>query len=199
MDIIFEPYPDQATNMDFLYSRRMRLIKVQDVTSEDSEGRTTSTVSTVSSSRTVTGDGTNFTEDLVGSLLRVADDAVELPTGLDGANPYGEQRMIMTVESTTSLTVDFDFATTRSDVKYVVSDPIDIEYGVMKTAFLRGCERQLAKMARYSDRKEIEVEYQLALRQAKEADNRSTQPRSVGGQPGYYQRTADMPLGADVG
>jgi hypothetical protein len=198
MDCIFEPYPDRATNIDFVYSRKMRIIKVQDVTSEDSEGRTTSTVSTVSSSRTVTGDGTNFTDDLVGSLLRVVDDAVELPTGLDGANPYTEQRMIMSVESTTSLTVDFDFATTRSDVKYVVSDPIDIEYGVMKTAFLRCCENQLAKMARMTDRQAVEAEYQYALRIAKEADSRSTQPRSVGSQPAFYQRTADMPLGADI-
>jgi hypothetical protein len=198
MDCLFYPHPDQATNLDFMYARRPRLIKVQDVTSEDSEGRTTSTISTTSGSRTVAGDGTSFNDDLVGSLLRVADDDVELPTGKDGANPYTEQRMIMSVESASLLTVDFDFGTTRAGVKYVISDPIDIEYGVMKVAFLRGCERQLSKMARYTDRTEIEQEYQLALRIAKEADSRNTRPRAIGDQTGQYHRLADMPMGADV-
>jgi hypothetical protein len=35
MDLVFEPYPDRATNIDFVYSKRMRQIHIQDVTSED--------------------------------------------------------------------------------------------------------------------------------------------------------------------
>ena len=190
MDLILEPYPDRATSIDFIYSRRMRQIRVQD--------EKTGVVTTSNLSKTVTGDGTAFTDHLVGSIIRVASNANEWPTGRDGANPYSEQRMVMSVQSATQLTTDFDFTATRTGVKYVVSDPIDIEYGVMKTAFLRGCESQLAKMARMSDRQAVESEYQLALRYAKEADNRTTAPRSVGGQAGYYQRLADMPLGADV-
>lgn len=190
MDLILEPYPDRAVPIDFVYSRRPRQIRVQDYH--------TGTVTTQDLSKTVTGDGTAFTADMVGSIIRVASNAAELPTGRDGFNPYAEQRIIMTVDLATQLTVDFDFTASRSGVKYVISDPIDIEYGVMKTVFLRCCENQLAKMARYSDRQVVEQEYQMALLQAKEADSRSTAMRAVGHNVGGYQRLADMPSGPDV-
>jgi len=192
MDLIVEPYPDRATPLDFLYSRHPRQIKVQDHKS--------GTVTTSNLSKVVTGEGTAFTDELVGSIIRVASDAVEYPTGRDGANPYSEQRIVMTVQSATQLTVDFDFTASRSGVKYVVSDPIDIEYGVMKTAFLRCCENQLAKMARLGGPQGMqhsEAEWRGALIEAKEADSRSTAPRSVGRSP-YPQRLRDMPSGADV-
>lgn len=202
MDLVFYPYPDRATNVDYLYSRRMRQIKVQDVSSwDDRLEKMTTFVTTSNLSKVVTGNGTRFTDDLVGSLIRVADDAVEVPTGRDGANPYSEQRMVMTVESATQLTVDFDFTASRSNVAYVISDPIDIEYGVMKTAFLRCCENQLAKMARLGGPQGVTMNEQLyreAVQIAREADMRSTAPRAVGDPMPYRVRLADMPLGADV-
>jgi hypothetical protein len=191
MEICFYPFPDTATSIDFTYSRRPRKIQIED---EHAGEVTVSTGST-----TVAGNGTAFNADMVGSIIRIADgDPDELPTGRDGVNPYKIERMIMNVVSATSLVMDQNAGVDLSDVKYVISDPIDIEPGVMGTVFLRCAENQLAKMARFSDREAVEREYQMALIQAREADSRSTAPRSVETESLWTRRLAYMPAGPDV-
>lgn len=175
MDIAFYPYPSSAETYDFMYQRRLGKVEVQD------EHNGTITVSQLS--RTVLGDSTRFTQDMVGAILRTGDDARELPTGRDGANPYVAQRTVMSVESATQLTVDFDFTASSVGVKYVISSPIDLEVGVMGNVFYRCCENHLAKMTRMGGSEglvTVDQMYRAALLKAKEADSRNTSPRGVG-------------------
>jgi hypothetical protein len=183
------PYSDSAVPLDFVYQRRPR--------SNNIEGVYTGTISVSEGSTTVTGSGTSWDDTLVGSLLRFSANAQELPTGLDGGNPYKLERTVMEVLSATQLVIDQRSPWSLSDVKYMISDPIDIEPGAMETAFLRCCESQLAKISRLPDRADAEKEYLLELDRAKCADSRTTAPRAVG-MGSYRVRLSDMPLGPDV-
>jgi hypothetical protein len=116
-----------------------------------------------------------------------------------GGNPRAVERMVMSVESPTSLTVDQVYNTAYSSVGYTASDPLDIEAGAMATAFLRLIEYQLTILNR--DREEMSMvggAYKQALLKAKEADARVTTPRSVGTAGLWHNRLAYMPSGEDV-
>ena len=188
--IRFFPSPDSAYPMDFIYQRRPR--------SNNVEGIFEGTVTIESGNSTVAGGGTSWDDSLVGSLLRFSKNAQDLPTGLDGANPYKMERMIMEVVDSETIVIDQPSAWDLPAVKYMISDPIDIEPGAMQTVYLRCCESQLGKIARFPDRDKLEGEYLLELERSKVADSRNTTPRSVGGQGGYGTRLANMPAGADV-
>ena len=188
--IRFYPYPDSNYPMDFIYQRRPR--------SNNVEGIYAGTVTVSEGNTSIAGEGTSWDDSLVGSLLRFSKNGQELPTGLDGGNPYKMERMVMEVTDEQNLVIDQPSAWSLAGVKYMISDPIDIEPGAMQTVYLRCCESQLAKIARFPDRDKIEMDYQLALEEAKMADSRNTTPRHVGGQGGYRTRLADMPAGADV-
>lgn len=106
----------------------------------------------------------------------------------------------MSVASTTSLTVDAAWTTTRTGVKYVISSPIDIDLLVMGNAFFRCCENQLAKLVRLGGPQGMaatEQLYQGALLRAREADVRLTTPMRVGGTV-YGRRLSDFPGFPDV-
>ena len=184
------PYPDLADNLDFMYQRRPR--------SNSVEGSYTGTVTVSAGGSTVVGTGTAWDDTLVGSLIRFSGTTNELPSGLDGGNPYRLERMIMEVTDDHTLMIDQPATWALAGVKYVISDPIDIEPGVMQTVFLRCCESQLGKIARFPDRDKLEIEYLIELERAKSADSRSTAPRSGGSQAWNHRRMADMPQGADV-
>jgi hypothetical protein len=192
MAIRFYPYPDSVTSIDFIYRRRPRQSRIEAINT----GKVSVTAGAVSVSSD--GSGKSFTDEMVGSLIRLSVDVAQLPTGREGANPYGAERMIMTVESVTQLTVDQIVPDNYTSVPFVITDPIDLEPGVMTTAFLRCCESELAKVVRLEDRRAVEQEYQMALEYAKAADSRSAAPRSVHTEGIWNRRLAYMPSGADV-
>lgn len=186
----FYPAPDAAYQMDFLYQRRARPLVIEE--------EKTGTVTVSNGSATVSGTGTSFSQRHVGAVLRFGD-TQNTPTGLRGNYPYTYERVIMSVESTTSLTVDAVLPEAIAAVKYSLSDPIDIENGAMLAAFERGVEKEIAFSKRMKDRLDAAQHYQATLRLAMQADSRVSERRAAGAYPSYRTRLADMPTGDDLG
>lgn len=189
IELVLYPYPDAAETLAFIYSRRPRKVVFENVKA--------GTASVTASSTTVTGTNTAFTSAMIGSLIRISSNAAEYPTGREGANPFAFERAIVAVNSATSLEMDQSVNTSYSGVKYVISDPIDIDVALMGRAFMRCAEAIIGKQRRLEDRTALDAEYQKALILAKEADTRSTAPRAVGGHWTGIQSLADYPSAAD--
>lgn len=157
------PAPSSIYHYDYMYHRRPRPFTVPQYT--------TGTIT--SSGTTVTGVGTVFTSSMVGCVIRNSSTSTTAPTGLEGSNPYVEQRIISGYTSGTSLTVDQAFdATISSAAKFEISDPIDLDAGAMYSAFLRKCEMELGIQQRRQDTPALNQIYYMALQSALEADNR---------------------------
>lgn len=192
MCVRFFPAPDTVYNMDYIYRRRPRPLAF--------ESYSTGLVSVVNGNNLVAGSGgAAFSANMVGSVIRFGFDAKTPPTGITGSNPYQYERVITSVQDATDVFVDAVLDGPVTNVKYTVSDPLDIEDGAMLTAFLRCCEWQMARARHMKDRAEIEQEYRQALTLAEEADSRSFQSRVAGQQPANALRLAYMPRGPDIG
>jgi hypothetical protein len=155
------------------------------------------TVTNTAASTTVTGTDTAFTEAMIGSVIRLSRNSNEEPTGSDGANPAAVERIITAVASATSLTVDEAIAAANTTgVKYVISDPIDVEVPLMQRALYRCAENQMGKLLRLEDRTALDAEWVRALTLAREADSRTTQMRAVG-RTANGRRLSDYPGAPD--
>jgi hypothetical protein len=198
LELALWPEPDSVFPVDFMYRRRMEPMRNEEV----SAGRVTTAVG----DKTVTGDSTAFSDVHVGAIMRFSENNdAEIPTGRTGANPYFAERTVMSVASATELEVDQEFNDVLTNVKYTISDPLDVEPGTMATAFLRCLEWQLSIVRRmFGERGEMKIVrdmYQEALRQAKESDSRVDHPRSVGSSMGFGRWPRPLvylPSGADV-
>lgn len=162
--------------LDIMYRRRLRPLRYHGEAAADSVG----TIAVTAGSTTVTGTGTSFGSTHVGSLFLIGDDATNAPTGWVGDYPYVEKRAVRSVASATSLTLDGNVVTSRSGVKYRITDPIDLPIDVCP-AFLKCCEAEYARLARLEERKELETAYLHEVQRAKGADCRVFQRRVVGG------------------
>lgn len=139
--IEFSPPPLTAETFDFCYTAKPRPLQTFGASTEYSTGTITS------SGVTVTGSGTTFTGSMVGCILRIAANG-SAPTGKMGSyavdNPYSEQRVIQTVNSSTELTIDRAFTDEPSGASYTIGAPVDLDYDTMLTAFRRCCEATFA-------------------------------------------------------
>lgn len=192
LSLRFFPPPDNLYFMDFVYKRRARPLSVV--------LNATGTASCVSGSLTLTGNGTSWDANtMVGSVIRLSQigNSVQ-PTGPSGENPFYIERTILAVNSPTSITVDADPAYTGTNLAFAISDPLDIEEGAMLSFFLRLLEKQFRRNRRLAPTPNEDEDYEMALREAKEADNRSSARQAVGG-GGYPRRLRDFPSGADQG
>jgi hypothetical protein len=130
------------------------------------------TISVITGSNVVTGDGSAFESDMAGALLLIGRDGTNLPTGRYGLNRFAEQRRIHSVSTLTELALTENVSVSRSAVKYVVTDPIDIE-PCARNAFLRYMELHLmvshnvgATADRFSPIKQFVDLAEKALREA---------------------------------
>lgn len=185
------PAPDVAYQLDFIYQRRSRPLGL------DNYSVGSATVST--GNQIIQGNGTTWTTSMVGSVIRFSADGISYPTGVVGSNPYVYERVISAVSGPTSITLDSTIPANLTNVKYLISDPVDLEEGSMMTAFLRCCEWQVSRSRNMRDRGELEREYQSALTRARETDSRSFQERAAGVMPADRLRLAYMPRGPDMG
>lgn len=190
MGVRFWPPPDTAMAVDYMYKRFPRPLAVQQYG--------TGTVSITSGSTTVTGSGTAWDASHVGCVLRLSAGSQYVPTGRAGAYPFRLERVVLSVESATSLTVDADPAETLSGVKYALSDPVDVDSGPMLTLLLREVEKQSRLGRRMRPSPEELREYEVAQDLAWGADSRSFERRAAGGMGRFPSRLADLPLGADA-
>lgn len=189
LNAVFYPPPDSAYNIDFVYQRRPRPLVVE----EYKDG----TVSITANTSTITGTSTAFKSGHVGSIIRIGS-ATDYPTGADGASPAQEERIITARASGTSLTVDEAITTAYSAVKYVISDPVDLEYETMLTALLRCIEKQSTLTRIMENDKEARAAYRDALILAREMDSRNFGPTDYG-RRGVYLSLRDYPSGGQVG
>jgi hypothetical protein len=156
-------YPsfDSQQCVDFLYRARRRDLKVTGHESAESQG-------TISISGTaITGSGTAFSTTWAGSLLRISGSSSR-PTGLEGANPYREERLISAVGGTTSMTLRTT-GTTQSGVGYRVTDYLDIDRHCW-AYFYRLAERYLCRLRFDKALPAAERAVMQAMMQARGAD-----------------------------
>lgn len=185
LSIVFAPPPDAAVAYDLQYHARPREL----VTEQYSTG----TVSCSANSTTVSGSGTTFAAQYFGSVIRFSANGTDLPTSIAGVrasnllNPFTYQRIVSSVATASSLTLDASMPTASSAVKYTISDPIDIEAGAMFTAFLRFAELEMARLTTRNDVPLREQVARAALLRAIEYDERQPPRGSYAG--GYPRAT----------
>lgn len=173
MSISFTPPPSSVKAYDLMYEARPR-----ELATEKYDTGTVSVASTTTT--TVTGSSTVFAAAHVGSIIRFSSDSTNAPTSLVGIrannliNPYLAQRVILSVSTATSLTMDAAIPNVLAGVKYTISDPIDLEAGAMLTAFWRMAELEMAKLTTRNDVGMREQLARAAILAAMEADERST-------------------------
>ena len=185
------PFPDSDRTLDFVYKRRPRQ------PTRDSYTTGTAITDAVGAPSLVYGNGTNWTIDMVGSVIRLSS-AATFPTGWSGSNVYVMERNIVKVNSTTQLTVDDVATQSLSNVAYRISDPVDMEETAMLEAFFRCVEKHIAMMRNMKDAPMRAAMYEQALLYAKDADSRSFATRVAGVGGPYRARLAQMPRGPDI-
>lgn len=185
----FYPPPDQVYSMDFTYRRRPRDLNVPVY----SEGTATIT----NGSLVLSGTATTWRSTMVGAVIRFSNNA-DVPTGNMGANPFYIERTITAFSSANSMTIDQDPLVNMTNVKYAISDPVDMETGAMMGYFFREIERQARMIRRMKSTADEERQYNEAMLKAMEADSRSFQDRSTFSDGVRPVRMASMPSGADI-
>lgn len=173
MAIRLDPAPSAAHVFDYWMVRRGRPLLIDNY----SDGLVT--VASV----TVTGQGTAFTSRMVGSVIRFSIDAINTPTANSGVNPAVAEAVVKSVDSVSQITLDGPITNITSGVKYIISDPLDVEAGAMETYMLRECEKQIRLMKSMNSTPEQLGAYDDAKLQAKQADDRSIERRQVGQHP----------------
>lgn len=183
------PSPTDQRTYDAVYYARPRPLKVEN----ECEG----SVSVSSGGTSVTGSETRFSQNHVGAIIRFGT-ADSLPTGIFGSvgvsnqsNPYQFQSVIKSVASATSLELATPAPQSFSDVKYTISDRLDLEAGSMLTYFMRLCEEKYAFLTRNEKYAAYRTEALRALEDAKAADYRDMNP-TPGGSGFYPTRLSDI-------
>jgi hypothetical protein len=176
MAISFYPFPDSEQTIDFIYQRRGRPLRI-----ERAEGVASGSTGALTLTFT---SGNIWKEEMEGSIIRVTgDDGTEFPSGRTGTNPYDEERTIMEVSGDAqTITVDQQWLRSHNNCRFTISDPMDIEPGIMTGVLLRRCEMEV---------------YTKFLNDHREYADRVKQPRAVGNKF-WGRRISDMPSGADV-
>lgn len=172
--IYLYPAPQAARSIDFMYLRKARPLMISGEAEAHSQGTITANGTT-----TITGTGTLFSDAMVGSILRIGT-GNKVPQSWGSRNPPWDERVIVAVNSPTSITVDANVPAI-SGVKYVVSDPVDLDESLINY-FDAAIKRQLMlhQNREWQELRGLEVLYDSAKRSAFEADNRYDGPRHAG-------------------
>ena len=185
MALYVHPPADTTEGLDFLYKRSLRPLRYSGKDTNDKAG----TITLTQGSATVMGSSTAFSSNHIGAILRTTGNG-DLPTGLEGENPWVEQRSIIAVASTTSLTLDAAASASYSGKRYSISDPIDL-MPPMYDAFIWLAKKHLAVERQFKDLPYIDRMYQQMLALAKGADSRTRHKRIAGVAVPRYQRLRD--------
>lgn len=155
------PFPNRGYTIRYSYIRLPYDVSVW--------GETTGKISCTVDGTSVTGSGTAFESLHVDRILRVGRDNVNTPTQRYGQSPCSHETMITVVNSATDLTVDPVHTATRDNVKYIISDLIDIDEPIMRSVFTQQCYFELSKHEKMDDKSVIMIDKarSMALQQAK--------------------------------
>ena len=163
--IKFVPVPAGSRQLCYFYDRTQPPLRIWKYN--------TGTVTVSAASAALTGTGTAFNATMLGAVIRFGSASTE-PTSLEGSSPYLEERVILSVDSATTLTLDQAVDSAYTAVKYTISDLIDIEPTAMRTAVINCSALHFAR-ERNADSTEIgrrDNAYITALKLAMEGDRR---------------------------
>ena len=179
------PAPDAAGTLDFMYYKKPREVRLFDLT----DGTVTVELSNptlATFSRPV------LKATMVGTVLRLAEDAAEPPDGLDGVRPYSFEANVVSVLSETTCQLDAAVTADFLAVAYRISDPIEID-DLQQVLIGRTAEKHLAHSRILKTAANVNKVWVDALVLAKEADSRIVAARASH-QGGHYRpRLARMP------
>jgi len=172
LSVVFCPPPSSANEYRLTLQRSPRPL----VTEKYSTG----TVSIASGGTECTITTGTFSAKHVGCILRLGttdSEPTPLVGGIDDSDvqPVLERTITAVSSSGSTCTVDAASDDDYTDVKFTVSDPIDMEYGAMLTALMRVSEASYCVLTK-RDRKERDERDSLAMRAvllAKERDSRA--------------------------
>lgn len=142
----FNGVPSSDRNVSFIYQRRLNdMFRWAGVESEASSAADEAIAVNVTNGDTlVFGSNTAFRNSMAGSVLRIGvaqvpTDPAE-PTSLDGNNPFEEEHVIESVQSTTQLTLETPITgPTATTLQFMITDLIDVAVE-HQVAFYRACE-----------------------------------------------------------
>lgn len=176
--------------IDIPYRRRPRDLRLTGLESAEYTGSITI------AGTAVTGVSTSFSDFMEGAILRTSNTTAS-PKGLTGTNPYQQELVIRSVESTLGMTLN-SAGTSISGKGFRVADYIDLSrvawpavFAVAESHYAMG--RGLKQAALYAQKSE------MAIRKAKAADSPSGQRRVAGsGGPYYSTRLKDYAISSEA-
>lgn len=191
--VFIYPPSDETTTLDFVYKRIPRQLRYSGHESNEYAG----SIIITGGETTVEGSSTAFKAGMVGSMLRIGDDNTNVPTGLDGTEPFAQQQVIATRTSDTSITLASTMST-ASTVKCRVTDIIDLGYAVHEA--FHACVRKNLAIQRNMKEKETFIrDYREALFQAKAADCPDTSVQVAGPRrPKLFRLRDSLSIGSDI-
>ncbi len=189
------PWPYESKTIDFIYKRRARPLRIYRTTGGSTPALAAGgTIATTAGSNVITGTSTAFAPDMVGSVLRLANTGLCLPTSEIGKNPAAFESLITSWISATSVMTCDAPTQTLTGLAYTISDRVDIEEGAMLNAYLRCVEMHLGMVRTLKDKPSARNQYLEELNRAKAADSRSFQGRAVGIRRPLRRRLRDYPI-----
>lgn len=173
LGVFVYPKADAVATLDFTCYRKPREVRYTGKDASDYVG----TLNVSTGSTAAVGTSVSLNSKMVGSIVRIGD-STNVPTGLGGAYPYIDERIIHGVASST-LTLDRVPTVTDADAKYCITDYIDID-PVFYDVFLARCRYDLAVQRNLPNQAQYQSQYQEQLFLAKCASCRATQPAIAG-------------------
>lgn len=189
--VSFVPCPDQAQALDYTYRRKMQEFTTWDY----STGKITVTSAPT---RQVVITGGSFKAFMVGDIIRLSENARDLPTGPEGLTPYVVERTITGIVDSSTALVDEDIADNYQSVAFRISSPIDVEEA-QRNAFNACVRKRLDRHRRADTIKATEAQWTQEREKALEDDQRDAEMRVAGQGAGSRFSIKDMPLGPEVG
>lgn len=179
------PWPIDERSVTYIYKRRPRPLRLYRVSN--------GTVTGLAGTSVLTASQPVFTPKMVQAVVRLSLTPGTPPTGPVGFNPPDFESVIIRFNSQTEVELSDPLDVDYTNVPYTVSDRVDIEE-VMRTALLRGIEKQIGMSRVLKDKQDAAAQYDMALREAKAADSRSLMGRSVGDAHWFRRRLRDYPI-----
>lgn len=174
------PWPSTDDAIQFLYQSEARDLKYTGHALRDSLGTVTV------SGTTVTGIGTAFEADMVGTVFRAANpnagaNALKIPSDDAGDNPAYVEGVVIAVTNSLELILLENETNITAPVKYVVSDPIDWSNNLLNV-FFRCCEKQseIVRQREGAGKGDAMALFNDALDDAKVADRRTFDATALG-------------------
>lgn len=184
------PLPTCPVPIDFIYHRRPNPLTVFKVCA--------GTVTTAAGFNTVSGNGTAFTNNMVGTTVLRISATSKPPTSEIGDNPADFESKITGVTSAGQLVTWDTVPTSYTNSPYTISSFVDIEVGAMTQAYLRCCEMHISMSRTLKDKPSARLQYAAALEVSMCADSRSTGPRVAGCPVTMRRRLRDYPINLNV-